>query len=147
MATLGSTLVGLGAFTAALLEYRRTNTLRRAEFFYKIHDRLYNDKLYNRICKMIVEDSDKLASISITDKINFTGLFDEISLLVNSNLLDIRIVDNLFGFYIFECWNNNSFWVGLDRDDNQYHGLLKSLVIRLENIESGGRTDKTRLCF
>lgn len=104
--TTGSVIVGV-AFT--LLEIRHFNKTRKTEIIMKIYERFGSKEIVeamNRVGGSKFENfEDYSKKYGLTDITEIAVLFDGIGVLLEQNLIDINMVDQLFGTTIHLLWN------------------------------------------
>jgi predicted helicase len=92
-----------------------------------------NDK-FIKICELLETDSEELCNLSLLDRDNFIGLFEELYLLWNSEVFRDEVVYYLFGYFAIRCWKSKNFWSDLNRHAPTW-GHFRDMVERLEKIE------------
>jgi hypothetical protein len=104
--TTGSVIVGV-AFT--LLEIRHFNKTRKTEIIMKIYERFGSKEIVEAMNKVGASKFESFEDYSkkygITDITEIAVLFDGIGVLLEQNLIDIKMVDQLFGTTIYLLWN------------------------------------------
>jgi hypothetical protein len=104
--TTASIIVGI-IFT--LLEIRHFNKTRKTEIIMKIYERFGSKEIVeamNRVGASKFESfEDYNKKYGVTDITEIAVLFDGIGVLLEQNLIDINMVDQLFGTTIYLLWN------------------------------------------
>jgi hypothetical protein len=106
LVTTVSIIVGV-VFT--LLEIRHFNKTRKTEIIMKIYERFGSKEIVeamNRVGASKFESfEDYSKKYGVTDITMIAVLFDGIGVLLEQNLIDIKMVDQLFGTTIYLLWN------------------------------------------
>ena len=104
--TTGSVIVGV-AFT--LLEIRHFNKTRKTEIIMKIYDRFGSREIVeamNMVGASKFENlNDYREKYGLTDVTEIAVLFDGIGVLLEQKLIDIDMVDRLFGTTVYLLWS------------------------------------------
>ena len=79
-------------------------------------------------------DDERLGEIDKIDKLKFLGFLEEIALMVNSGLIDKKIANQSFGFYVRKAWDSPYMWWEGNQQDSEYRILLLWLKEVCENI-------------
>jgi hypothetical protein len=103
--TTASILVGI-AFT--ILEIRHFNKTRKTEIIMKIYDRFGSREIVeamNKVGASKFESFDNYRErYGLTDITEIAVLFDGIGVLLEQKLIDIEMVDQLFGTTVYLLW-------------------------------------------
>jgi hypothetical protein len=104
--TTASIIVGV-IFT--LLEIRHFNKTRKTEIIMKIYERFGSKEIVeamNRVGSAKFESfSDYQKKYGLTDITEIAVLFDGIGVLLEQDLIDINMVDQLFGTTVYLLWD------------------------------------------
>ncbi len=136
--------VALATFWKSLVEFRRQGAAKRAEQFLAMRSRLRGDPCFVRICEMLETDSSELRKLSLMERDNFTGFFEELSLLWNSRVFNDDVVYYMFAYYALKCARSSNFWDGLNRQQSTWDPF-NYFVSRLEMLET--RVDRGDLRY
>src|SRR5688572_11619154 len=110
LATIGGTVVALCVLAKGVLEYAAQGAQKRAEQFFAIRGRLKDNQSLKEICDLLELDDPGLAHVAFKDKRDFLGLFEEVTLLMNSGLIRKPVAHYMFGYYAIRCWESVNFW-------------------------------------
>ena len=117
--TTASIIIGV-IFT--LLEIRHFNKTRKTEIIMKIYDRFGSREIVDAMNKVGASKFESFEDYSkkygLTDITEIAVLFDGIGVLLEQNLIDINMVDQLFGATIYLLW---------DRIEPVIHAMRKGL--------------------
>jgi molybdopterin converting factor small subunit len=112
-------VIALATFVQACIEYLRSGRQARAQMFFDLRRRLKAEP-FGRIAELIdlatADDAlgaralRELAAVSLRDKRDYVGLFEEVSLTLEWRLVDIGVVHYMFGYYAILCWESTAFW-------------------------------------
>jgi hypothetical protein len=101
-----SIIVGV-VFT--VLEIRHFNKTRKTEIIMKIYERFGSKEIVEAMNKVgaskFVSFEDYSKKYGLTDITEIAVLFDGIGVLLEQNLIDINMVDQLFGTTVYLIWN------------------------------------------
>ena len=104
--TTASIIVGV-IFT--LLEIRHFNKTRKTEIIMKIYERFGSKEIVEAMNRVGASKFDNFENYNkkygVTDITEIAVLFDGIGVLLEQNLIDINMVDQLFGTTIYLLWN------------------------------------------
>ncbi len=127
--------VALLTFIKAVIEYMKQGAQKRYEMFNQIRQRFKQDEMFKEICDLLERDDHKLRDIPFKEKRDFLGLFEEISLMLNSNLLSKEVAHYMFGYYAIRCWHSDNFWHDVNRD-SIYWIVFKKFATDMKIIEN-----------
>ena len=104
--TTASIIVGV-IFT--LLEIRHFNKTRKTEIIMKIYERFGSKEIVEAMNRVGASKFDNFENYNkkygVTDITEIAVLFDGIGVLLEQNLIDVNMVDQLFGTTIYLLWN------------------------------------------
>jgi hypothetical protein len=112
--------------------------LKRAEFTLAQHRRLFDATLHS-VLALLDSDDPGLANPDMWDsKRKFLTFFEELCLLINSELVSKDVALYMFGYYALAAYEGPNFRIGIDWDEC-YWGLFfafaKDAKIFLEDFE------------
>jgi len=103
-----SVLVGV---VFAVLELRHLARTRRTDVILRIYDRFGSREIVDAIMKIgsakIESFEDYMKKYGIADTVQVIEIFDEVGILLEQGLVDIDLVDNLFGPSLNTAWESN----------------------------------------
>jgi len=103
--TMASIIIGV---VFAILELRHLNRVRRTDIIMRIYERFGNKELVEAINKVGAAEFTNLkeynAKYGFTDISQVAVLFDGVGVLLEQGLIDIKMVDRLFGPTLFLLW-------------------------------------------
>jgi hypothetical protein len=119
LVTTVSIIVGV-VFT--LLEIRHFNKTRKTEIIMKIYERFGSKEIVEAMNKVgsakFESFDDYREKYGLTDITEIAVLFDGIGVLLEQNLIDVNMVDQLFGATVYLLW---------DRIEPVIHAMRKGL--------------------
>lgn len=136
LVTTVSIIVGV-VFT--LLEIRHFNKTRKTEIIMKIYDRFGSREIVEAMNKVgaanFVNLEDYTKKYGLTDITEISVLFDGIGVLLEQNLIDINMVDQLFGTTVYILWNKmepviHAMRIGLN--EPAFFGHFENLITKLK---------------
>jgi hypothetical protein len=108
LVTVLSVVVGV---VFAVLELRHLARTRRTDVILRIYERFGSREIVNAIMKIgsakIESYDDYVKKYGLTDTIQVLEIFDEVGILLEQGLVDINLVDNLFGPSMNTAWEAN----------------------------------------
>lgn len=133
IATIISLIIGI-------CEYRRQNKMNRVEKFVLMRHRFKENEKFKKLRALIEDDSLELLNISLEDKRDFLGFFEEIALMMNSGLIPKNVVSYMFGYYAIKCDDSKNFCKGKDgniviQKDKIYWVLFQKFVREMRQEE------------
>jgi hypothetical protein len=132
-------IVALLGLFKGFREYRIQGSLKRAEFFLRKSDRFFEDERFKSV-RLLIEKGKKDPtlegeSVSRDDRKAYLTFFEEIALLDNSGLLDHKVANYMYGYFVVSCLDSKLFWVGLKKSEKQW-GLFFWYAESLKNERS-----------
>jgi hypothetical protein len=109
-------ILAIATTIVGLKQYRLQGEQKRAEFFIEMRRKLKENPMFKNICDLIETNDPKLQNIPFKEKRDFLGFFEEIALMMNSGLIQKEVAHYMFGYYAIRCWENENFWVEVERD-------------------------------
>jgi hypothetical protein len=89
---------------------------------------------FQEIFGLLENDDPKLANLSYEKKLNFLGFYEDIALMVNSDLLKKPVAHYMFSYYAIKCWESNNFWRYIERN-SLYWSLFQDFVSQMKQME------------
>ena len=86
------------------------------------------------MCQELNEDNSALIDRPFKEKRELLGFFEEIALMVNSNLIRKHVAHYMFGYYVIRCWDSAYFWQNMERD-SPYWALFKHFAEDMKKFE------------
>ena len=83
LAIIGGGIIALVTFFFGYLEYLRQGRQHSAAAFVQMRRRFLESDRFQHILKLLSDDDPSVREISIQDRRNFIGFFEEIALMVN----------------------------------------------------------------
>jgi hypothetical protein len=134
VAIIAATVVALGTWIMAVIQYRKQRAQKRAEQIEKLRIRFKSDPMFRRICELLGTDDVQLREIPLKDKHEFLGSFEEIALMVKSGLMEKRVAHYMFGYHAIRCWKSNNFWSNVNRN-SAYWALFRDFAEQMSAFE------------
>lgn len=95
----------------AVLELRHLARTRRTDVILRIYERFGSREIVDAIMKIgsakIESFEDYVKKYGIADTVQVLEIFDEVGILLEQGLVDINLVDNLFGPSVNTAWESN----------------------------------------
>jgi hypothetical protein len=135
IATIAGIVIAAIALVKTLIEYRHQGTQKRAEHFITMRRRFKENPAFTELCDLLEDDDPKLAELPFKSKRDFIGFFEEVAIMLNSGLIRLEVAHYMFGYYVLDCWRSESFWKGIDRNNN-YVAVFKDLAFQMEKFET-----------
>jgi hypothetical protein len=102
--------------------------LRRAEFTLTQHRRLFDDATLHSVLALVDSDDLSLANPQMWDpKRKFLTFFEELCLLINSELVSKDVALYMFGYYALAANEGPNFRTGISWDE-RYWGLFSAFA-------------------
>ena len=118
-----------------MCEYSRQGAQKRAEHFVELRKRFQENDIFKDMCQELEDDSPSLAKRPFKEKRELLGFFEDIALMVYSNLVRKNVVHYMFGYYMIRCWKSDNFWKSLNREC-EYWALFKHFAEEMEKFDS-----------
>lgn len=157
IATVIGAIIALFSFIKGIIEYKKQGSQKRAEYFNNIHMNFIENDVCKNINELLRNDSEELIYVSSSDKRSFLGYFEEIALLMNSNIIKKEIVHYSFGAYIIRCCKSKYFWIIADKDNktepkkidknNIHWSLFLDFAKTMEQMEEEFKFNKEKYKF
>jgi len=137
--TLVTTLSIIVGVVFTLLEIRHFNKTRKTEIIMRIYDRFGTKEIVDAMNKVggakfeSFEDYSK--KYGLTEINQIAVLFDGIGVLLEQNLIDIKMVDQLFGPTVYVLWNKMQPVIQAMRkglDEPAFFAHFENLINRLD---------------
>lgn len=140
IAGIGGTIAALIAictFFFGVIQYRRSNMLKRAELYFEIENRFFENEQFRKIVALLENDDPALAEIALQDRIFFLGLYEQVAIMLNSKLMRKELAHYMFGFYAVKALESEHFWSDghLDKK-NPYWTVFRSFAGEMKQYHS-----------
>jgi hypothetical protein len=133
-ATLIGTAIALATLLKGVFEYSAQGAQKRAEQFFLLRKRLFENASFQRICAMLRDENPQLAAVPFEEKAEFLTLFEEVALMMNSGLIRESVAHYMFGYYAIMSWDSDYFWSGLTRESD-YWKVFSDFARRMKERE------------
>jgi len=125
VAAITGTVIALVALGKGVMEYAAQGAQKRAEQFFVMRKRLFENTTFQQICLLLREEdpekeNPELAGLPFQEKFEFLALFEEVALMMNSGLIREPVAHYMFGYYAIMCWESKHFWQGLTRESDYW---------------------------
>jgi cell shape-determining protein MreC len=127
-------IVAVITLVIGALEYSRQGAQKRAEYFSELRKRFQENPLFKELTQELDEDAPALADRPFKEKREILGFFEDIALMVNSNLIRKHVVHYMFGYYMIRCWESDNFWKTLNRN-SPYWALFRNFAEDMKKFE------------
>jgi hypothetical protein len=138
--------IALAALVKGVYEYGAQGAQKRAEQFFVLRKRLFENATFVTICGLLREESPELATCPFQDKYDFLALFEEVALMMNSRLIREPVAHYMFGYYAILCWESDPFWTGLTRDSD-YWKVFAAFAATMKRREERFKYSNRQLRF
>ena len=145
-ATAVGVLVALLTLVKGVYEYAKQGAQKRAEQFVEMRRRFKENDPFKEIASLIEQNDPKLSSVAFKDKLYYVGFFEEVALMVNSDLIKPEVAHYMFGYYAIRCWENDMFWRDVNRN-TPYWSLFTAFVTKMKAIEDSFVYNERKLRF
>jgi hypothetical protein len=127
----------------ALFEYKKKVALDGFQMLIKMQSDFHSNPSFCRI-RNEFDGASNFQAIPRAERAEYATFFEDIALLRRSNLLSPELAFYMFGFEARRCWNSDSFWADMDRDD-KWWGVLRSFVDEVDELRIRIDPDKVNL--
>jgi hypothetical protein len=131
VAAVAGGVVALLTLLKSLAEYQKQGAQKRADQFLVLRDRFAQ---FRDLFVLLETDDEELRGQVYDRKLAFLGFYEEISLLLNSNLMRREVAHYMFGYYAIRCWDSSNFWSDLNRD-SPYWAAFADFAKRMKATE------------
>ncbi len=139
-------LIAVVTFLTGFLEYARRGRQERAQNFVQMRRRFLETPQHREILELLQAKDKEIRNISIQEKRNFVGFFEEVALMVNSKLIKRSVAHYMFGYYVLLTSDSEDFWVGLDRE-SEYWTVFRQFAEQMTACRSNPETFQKELAF
>ena len=146
VATVAAGVIALLTFITGVIEYSRQGAQKRAEHFLEMRKRLKDNQTFKHICDLLEGDNPELLNVSFKDKRDLLGFFEEVALMMNSNLIRREVAHYMFGYYAIRCWQSENFWSNVARN-SMYWKLFRDFAIEMEKVEKSFSFNSAKFKF
>lgn len=143
-----SLFVAVVAMSSGFKEYKLTAKQKRSELLDNYRIKFEMNKDLKSILKKLDDDSDKLDKVERIERYHFLGIYEELALLMNSGLIKPEIAYYMFGYFAIKCWENDSFWKGLDKNSHNwlvFKGFVEKMKGNERNLQCTSSSDKLEI--
>lgn len=126
--------IALGTFIRALMEFRLQGRQKRADLYNKF-DNIFDEDSIKKIVELLETDDQKMDRLPLIDRYYFLGFYEQIYLALNSKLINKEVAYYMFGKFALACWNNNSFWSGIDKNSYDWY-IFRLFIEKMKRFES-----------
>jgi hypothetical protein len=127
----------------ALVAYRKKVTQERFQMLMKMQESFQSSKRFQQIREKLAGQGG-FDGISIAERADYATFFENIALLCRGKLLRPEMAFYMFGFEALRCWNNETFWEGMQRLD-KWWGVFREFAAELELLRETVQPDQIRL--
>src|SRR5258708_5691044 len=109
LATIVVGVIALITLAKGVVEYIRQGAQKRAEMYIDFEKRFLENEKFREICHLLETDDVKLKEVPFGDKLHFLGFFEQVALLLNSNLIRVDVAHYMFGYYAVQAEKSKHF--------------------------------------
>jgi hypothetical protein len=114
----------IGSALLAIFQYYRNNTLERFKNFLKMQDRFSSERV-SKIINALRTSDFKSWDVSRADKDFLLGLFEEVLIMKNSNLITSDMAFYGFGAYAIEIYGNKEIFSEEDKEEPYWAAFVE----------------------
>ncbi|HTA17027.1 MAG TPA: hypothetical protein VK786_04710, partial [bacterium] len=92
---------------------------------------------FGDILDMLRTDSPALKKLKPNERERFLGFYEDLALLINSNLIQEHLAFYAFGYWLERVWVSKNFWGDPKNKEDSYWFLLRQLHFR--QLQKEGR--------
>lgn len=145
VSTIVTTVSVVVGVVFAVLELRHLARTRRTDVILKIYERFGNREIVDAVMKIggakFESFDDYVKKYGLADTAQVLEIFDEVGILLEQGLVDINLVDNLFGPSVNTTWESNlqTLIKGIRKGSNQpsFFSHVDYLYKRLSAYKKG----------
>jgi hypothetical protein len=128
---IAATAVGL---VMGYFEYLRQGRQRRAEKYFELVKEFAK---FGDILDLLRTDSPALKKLKPNERERFLGFYEDLALLINSNLIQEHLAFYAFGYWLERVWASKNFWQDPKNKEDSYWFLLRQMHFR--QLQQEGR--------
>jgi hypothetical protein len=136
VASIIGVIVAILTLVKGVSEYVLQGAQKRFEQFLAIRKKLDEEDSFTRIINALDDTPDELNDINIItigEKRYFLSYFEEIALMVNSDLMPLEVAHYMFGYYAIACWESKQFWANMeDEKSDDYWALFRAFAKQMK---------------
>ena len=121
---IAATAVGL---VMGYFESLRQGRQRRAEKYFEL---VKEFSKFGDILDKLRTDSPTLRKLKPHERERFLGFYEDLALLINSNLIQEHLAFYAFGYWLERVWESKNFWQDPKNKDDSYWFLLRQMHFR-----------------
>jgi hypothetical protein len=126
---IAATAIGL---VMGYFEYLRQGRQRRAEKYFEL---VREFAKFDDLLDLLRTDSPRLKKLKPWQRERFLGFFEDLSLLINSGLIQEHLAFYTFGYWLERVWNSKNFWQDPKNKEDGYWFLLRQMYFRMKSQE------------
>jgi hypothetical protein len=126
---IAATAVGL---VMGYFEYLRQGRQRRAEKYFEL---VREFSKFDEILDLLRTDSPALKKLKPHQRERFLGFYEDLALLINSNLIQEHLAFYTFGYWLDRAWASKNFWQDPKNKEDSYWFLLRQMHFRMRAKE------------
>jgi hypothetical protein len=126
-------IIGVLTFFYGIQQYRLKNSLERFEKFQSMATVYEDDEEIKRVRDELGQEG--IASVPTTDRHAFMNFFEQLGLMMQSNLIQENVIYYTWGFDLRLAYQDDRFWNSIDKND-KYWRLFNVLAERMIAIDN-----------
>lgn len=135
-----SALTALLVFFKGIVQITQEISKRKFEYFMILKEKLKENESFQKICLLLETNDEGLKDFPIKDKRDFLLLFEDIALMMNSNLIREEVAHYMFSYEALKCWKSSNFWTSNDENfdinkNSPYWILFSEFVQKMLEVE------------
>lgn len=145
--TFASGLAAVALLYATFREYRQQGRQKRLDYFKGMIDKFKNTEHFLEISSMLDDDNNpELAKIHYRIRRSYLNFFEELSLMINSGIVQKELALYMFGYYAIRAHKNRYFREEF-AFDGPYWSMFVNFAKQMEALESSPKFIQGRFRF
>jgi len=87
---------------------------------------------FDEIIDLLRTDSPKLKKLKAGQKERFLGFYEDLALLIHSDLIQEDLAIYTFGYWLDKVWTSKHFWTDPKNKEDAYWFLMRQLHFRIQ---------------
>jgi len=117
-----------------LVKFRLYSKQKHFERFQELRRKLTENEKLRQICDYLDFKDPKIETVDYKDKYDFIGIFEDITIMMNSGLIKKEIVYYMLAYYAIRCSENDPFWKNINRQA-PYWRLFHDFALQMKELE------------
>jgi hypothetical protein len=139
VAITGTAIITIITLITGYSQYKLMVKQKRCELYELYRKKMKENESISQIINYLETNNKEIINVPRVKRYLFLGFFEDIALLINSKLIKPEIAHYMFAYYAIQCWNNELFWNGINRDSH-YWRVFKEFVEKMKKLEENKLT-------